>query len=84
MFLKKTANIWLPVLIVLVLVGATFVNIRLAPTFKLQDDFAPRWTAAREWMLNGASPYSDATYTATIDLLEQNGNDPAGLSQGRF
>lgn len=84
MFLKKTANIWLPVLIVLVLVGATFVNFRLAPTFKLQDDFAPRWTAAREWMLTGASPYSDATYTATIDLLEQNGNDPAGLSQGRF
>lgn len=84
MFLKKTANIWLPILIILASVGATFVNLRLTSTFKLQDDFAPRWMAAREWMQTGASPYSDSTHEATLDLLAQNGNDPGGLSQGRF
>ena len=84
MFLKKTANVWLPVLIILALVGATFVNLRLASTFQLQDDFAPRWVAAREWMQSGASPYSDSTHEAARKLLAQNGNEPAGLSQGRF
>ena len=84
MFLKKTANVWLPVLIILALVGATFVNLRLASTFQLQDDFAPRWVAAREWMQTGASPYSDSTHKATLGLLDEIGYDPASLSQGRF
>ena len=84
MFLKRTANIWLPFLIILALVGATFINLRLASAFKLQDDFAPRWMAAREWMQTGASPYSDSTHNATLELLKTNGNEPAGLSQGRF
>ena len=84
MFLKKTANIWLPILIILALFGATAVNLRLASTFQLQDDFAPRWVAAREWMRTGASPYSDSTYKATLDLLRVNGNEPNSLSQGRF
>ena len=84
MLLKKTVNIWLPILIILTLVGATFINLRLTATFQLQDDFAPRWVAAREWMQTGASPYSDSTHEATLDLLESNGNDPSSLSQGRF
>ena len=84
MYLKKTANIWLPVLVILALVGATFINLRLASTFKLQDDFAPTWVAAREWMQSGASPYSDSTHKAALELLKENGNEPAGLSQGRF
>lgn len=84
MYLKKTVNIWLPILIVIALIGATFVNLRLSSTFQLQDDFAPRWVAAREWMKTGASPYSDSTHQITLDLLDKNGNDPAGLSQGRF
>jgi len=84
LFLKKTANIWLPILIILALIGATAINLRLASTFQLQDDFAPRWVAAREWMRTGASPYSDSTYKATLDLLRVNGNEPNSLSQGRF
>ncbi|HPR34902.1 MAG TPA: glycosyltransferase family 87 protein [Anaerolineaceae bacterium] len=84
MFIKKTANIWLPILFVLVLVGATFANLRLASAFQLQDDFAPRWMAAREWMRSGASPYSESTFNATIDLLKANGNEPSSMSQGRF
>jgi hypothetical protein len=84
LFLKKTANIWFPILIILALVGATFVNLRLASTFQLQDDFAPRWMAAREWMRTGASPYSDSTHNATVDLLNANGNEPNSLTQGRF
>lgn len=84
MFLKKTVNVWLPILILLALVGATVLNLRLASTFQKQDDFAPRWVAAREWMQTGASPYSDSTHEATLSLLAENGNDPASLSQGRF
>jgi len=84
LFLKKTANIWLPILIILALIGATAINLRLASTFQLQDDFAPRWVAAREWMRTGASPYSDSTHQATLDLLKVNGNEPNSLSQGRF
>ena len=84
LFIKKTANIWLPILFVLVLVGATFANLRLASAFQLQDDFAPRWMAAREWMRSGASPYSESTFNATIDLLKANGNEPSSMSQGRF
>ena len=84
MFLKKTANVWLPILILFALVGATLLNLRLASTFPLQDDFAPRWVAAREWMQSGSSPYSDSTHQATLELLDENGNEPFGLSQGRF
>ena len=84
MFFKKTVNIWLPVLIVLLLVGATFLNTWLASKFQLEDDFAPRWAAAREWMRSGASPYSDSTQHAAEELLDANGNAPAGVSDGRF
>lgn len=35
-------------------------------------------------MQTGASPYSDSTYEATLELLDQNDNEPASLSQGRF
>ena len=84
LFLKKTANIWLPILIVLALIGATFINLRLTASFQLQDDFAARWVAAREWMRTGASPYSDSTHQATLDLIKANGNEPDSLSQGRF
>lgn len=84
MFLKKTANVWLPILILLALIGATVLNHRLASSFQKQDDFAPRWVAAREWMQSGSSPYSDSTHQATLELLNENGNEPFGLSQGRF
>ncbi len=84
MFLKKTANVWLPILVLLTLAGATLLNLRLAGVFQLEDDFAPRWVAAREWMQSGSSPYSDSTHKATLNLLEENGNEPYGWSQGRF
>lgn len=71
-------------LILFALVGATLLNLRLSSTFLLQDDFAPRWVAAREWMQSGSSPYSDSTHQATLELLDENGNEPFGLSQGRF
>ena len=35
-------------------------------------------------MRTGASPYGDSTHKATLELLEANGNEPAGSSQGRF
>ena len=60
------------------------LNLRLAAVFQKQDDFAPRWVAAREWLRSGASPYSDSTYQATLDLLEESGNQPSSLNEGRF
>lgn len=84
MFLKKTVNVWLPILILVALVGATMLNLRLTSVFQKQDDFAPRWVAAREWLRSGASPYSDSTYQATLDLLEESGNQPSSLNEGRF
>jgi len=66
------------------LVGTTVLNLRLAAVFQKQDDFAPRWVAAREWLRSGASPYSDSTYQATLDLLEESGNQPSSLNEGRF
>ncbi len=35
-------------------------------------------------MQSGSSPYSDSTHQATLELLDENGNEPFGLSQGRF
>ena len=84
MFLKKTVNVWLPIIILVALVGTTVLNLRLAAVFQKQDDFAPRWVAAREWLRSGASPYSDSTYQATLDLLEESGNQPSSLNEGRF
>lgn len=60
------------------------LNLRLTSVFQKQDDFAPRWVAAREWLRSGASPYSDSTYQATLDLLEESGNQPSSLNEGRF
>ncbi|NLF50712.1 MAG: DUF2029 domain-containing protein [Leptolinea sp.] len=60
------------------------LNLRLAAVFQKQEDFAPRWVAAREWLRSGASPYSDSTYQATLDLLEESGNQPSSLNEGRF
>lgn len=84
MYLKKTVNIWLPILIVLALIGATFINMELSKRFVLEDGFAPRYTAAKHWMREGLSPYSEETHQATLTLIEAQGSRPGKLDQGRF
>lgn len=84
MNLKKYANIWMPVLVILLLVGATFANLRLSENFPMQDGFAPRYMAARQWMRAGSSPYSEETHLATLELLDEQGSRPGALDQGYF
>ncbi len=84
MYLKKTVNIWLPILIILVLVGATFLNLELSRRFVLEDGFAPRYIAAKHWMREGLSPYSEETHEATLKLLSEQESLPGALDHGRF
>ena len=84
MSLKKTINYWMPVVIILALVGATFLNLSLAKKYKMQDGFAPRYFAAKLWMKEGLSPYSDETFDATLALMNEMGVEPGRIDQGRF
>ena len=84
MYLKKTVNIWFPILVLLALVGATFLNLELSKRYALEDGFAPRYVAAKHWMREGLSPYADETHQATLDLLKEQGSLPGALDHGRF
>ncbi|MFZ3071499.1 MAG: glycosyltransferase family 87 protein [Anaerolineaceae bacterium] len=84
MLLKKTARYAIPFLITIAVVGLTFLNLRLSEQFKHQDEFAPRWVAARAWMRDGSSPYSDEVYQETQDLLSEQGFTAGDFSQGHF
>ena len=84
MYLKKTVNIWLPILVLVALVGATFLNLALSKRFVLEDGFAPRYIAAKHWMREGLSPYANETHDATLNLLSKQGNLPGTLDHGRF
>lgn len=84
MYLKKTVNIWLPILIILALVGATFLNIRLSERFASEVGFATRYMAAKYWIKTGLSPYSQETFEATLELLGESSPRPDSLDKGRF
>jgi len=84
LFLRKTANYWVPVLIILAMIGLTFLNLHLDEQTNLEDHFAPRWSAAKNWMAEGWSPYSEETTQSTLDLLELTNSKPELRSQGRF
>lgn len=84
MIFKKTANYWVPVLVILIMLGMTFLNMRLDKETDLADHFAPRWTAARSWMKEGWSPYSQETYQETTDLLNSTGDRAEENSKGMF
>ena len=84
MYLKKTANYWMPALVLIVLAGLTLLNTQLSAQYKVSDDFAPRWMAARMWMREGTSPYSEEVFQATQNLLEEQGFTPESFSAGHF
>ncbi|NLE84491.1 MAG: hypothetical protein GX603_08260 [Chloroflexi bacterium] len=84
MLLKKTANIWAPILIILVMVGLTVLNYNLDQQIQLHDQFAARWNAARSWMSEGWSPYSEETRQATLEVLNDNNSLPNQRDQGYF
>ena len=71
MFLKKTVNIWLPILIIFALVGVTFLNMFLDEHYGLEEGFVTRYAAAKNWMKTGLSPYSQETYDMTADMFDE-------------
>ena len=84
MFLRKTANYWVPFLIILFMVEMTFLNVRIDQATDMEDHFASRWTAAGSWMKEGWSPYSEETRLATDELIESTGDRPGERSKGQF
>ncbi len=75
-------------LLILILAGAviglTLLNYNLANDFSIQDNFAPRWAAAKAWMKDGESPYSKEVYSTTLELLKENDKFAGEFSKGYF
>ena len=84
MFFKKTANIWVPILVILTMIGLAMLNLDLDKKIELEDQFAIRWNAARSWMMEGWSPYSEETHQSALDLLESNNSLPNPREKGHF
>jgi len=84
LFFKKNANIWVPILVILVMVGLTMLNLELDKRVVLEDQFAIRWNAARSWMKEGWSPYSEETRQSALELLDANNSLPNEREQGYF
>ena len=60
------------------------LNLELDQKVVLEDQFAIRWNAARSWMKEGWSPYSDQTQQAALQLLEDNNSFPNEREKGYF
>ena len=60
------------------------LNLEMDKRVKLEDQFAIRWNAARSWMKEGWSPYSEETRQAALELLETNNSLPNEREQGYF
>jgi len=84
LILRKTANYWVPVVVILTLIGMVCFNLNFTQDIRFEDHFAPRWSAAREWMREGWSPYSEETQQATLSLLRDNKSYTDKVSKGNF
>jgi hypothetical protein len=84
LLLKKTAQYWVPLLVVALAAGLTLLNLQLSEQFLYQDEFLPRWSAARGWMRDGTSPYSEQAYEDAQGLYNELGYTAPAFSQGRF
>lgn len=84
MNLKRSANIWAPVLVLIVLTGLTILNLNLQKTYIGPDDFAPRWTAARIWMQQGLLPYDEKVLAETRTIQQDHGFRADEFGEGRF
>lgn len=84
MFLKKYAQYWVPLFLLALAAGLVLLNLQLSEQFPYQDDFLPRWSAARGWMRDGTSPYSEKAYSDALALYDELGLMPPTFSQGRF
>jgi len=83
-FLKKYAQYWVPLFLLTLAAGLVLLNLQLSEQFPYQDDFLSRWSAARGWMRDGTSPYSEKAYSDALALYDELGFTPPTFSQGRF
>lgn len=82
MFLKRSANIWFPILVLLGLIGLTVFNLNLQAEYTGIDSFAPRWTAARMWLQRGLLPYDEQVYAETLTIMQDYDLKPDLFDQG--
>ena len=66
------------------MVGLTFLNLNLDGRLQLEDNFATRWNAARSWMSEGLSPYSEETHQSTVKLIRENKDLANERDRGNF
>ena len=83
-FLRKTAHYWITLLSIVGVVGLVFLNLNLSEQFAHQDEFAPRWVAAKQWMTEGTSPYDREVFEQTQALWKPYGYTADELSQGHY
>jgi len=84
MKLRNSANLWFPLVMLISLVGMTFLNLNLQQRFKASDDFAPRYAAARLWLREGLSPYDPKVATEANALQRDLGFTNNGFDRGSF
>lgn len=84
LFLRKTAHYWISLLAIAGVVGLVFLNLNLSEQFVHQDEFAPRWVAAKQWMTEGTSPYDREVFEQTQALWETYGYTEDEFSQGYY
>ena len=84
LFLRKTAHYWISLLAIAGVVGLVLLNLNLSEQFVHQDEFAPRWVAAKQWMTEGTSPYDREVFEQTQALWETYGYTEDEFSQGHY
>ena len=84
LFLRKTAHYWISILAIAGVVGLVFLNLNLSEQFVHQDEFAPRWVAAKQWMTEGTSPYDREVFEQTQALWETYIYTEDEFSQGHY
>ena len=84
LFLRKTAHYWITLLSIVGVVGLVFLNLNLSEQFAHQDEFAPRWVAAKQWMTEGTSPYDREVFEQTQALWKPYGYTSDRFSQGYY
>ena len=84
LFLRKTAHYWITLLSIVGVVGLVFLNLNLSEQFAHQDEFAPRWVAAKQWMTEGTSPYDREVFEQTQALWKPYGYTADEVSQGHY
>lgn len=65
----------LSLLVIVVCVGLVMINLELGRVFPFQDQFASNWIAARDWIDDGTSPYSEVVSSEIKAWLQENGFD---------